>query len=164
MRLDLAFNGLATKPLADRLRGEVGCFSESAGIPLFNLAPHGRTLAESDCGNSWRCRPTAHRNRFELDRPGESAIRKVPLYRKAVVVTMRSPGHEARRIIGKQRGENGGYGIGEFIFLDAIPYIEEENPAGLENAASFGKGFGFVGEEHYSELAYHRVKRAIRKR
>ena len=77
------------------------------------------------------------------------------------MITVRRARHEARRVLWKERFERFGHDVGEFVFLDPVPHIENEDTARAEHAARLRECLRLIGEEHDAELAHHRVKRFV---
>src|SRR5258708_7839868 len=71
---------------------------------------------------------------------------------------------EAGRVLGKERYERGRHGIGEFVLLDAVPGVEEEQSARAQHATCLREGLRLVGEEHHAELAHDGVELSILER
>src|SRR5581483_2358193 len=99
--------------------------------------------------------------RIDPGRGGEPAAREVAFDRAAVVITVRRARQEARRVFGKERLQRARHDIGELVFLDPIPDVENENPAGPEHAPRLRKRLGLVGKEHHAELAYDGIELAV---
>ena len=61
-----------------------------------------------------------------------------------VVISVRRAHHELRRIARKNHLEGFSDGVGEIILLNPVPDVEEEAPAGFQDAAGFGVAFDLV--------------------
>ena len=80
------------------------------------------------------------------------------------MIAVRRARHEPRRIGGEDGRERRCHDISELVVLDAVPHVEEEGAARLQDAPRFRERFRLVREEHDAELADDRVERRVRKR
>src|SRR5262249_16873580 len=81
-----------------------------------------------------------------------------------IVIAMRDAGHEARRVLRKQRRQRLRYDVGKLVFGDFVPHVEKEMAAPLEDAARLPITLNLIGKEHRAELAGYDVKALILER
>src|SRR3954468_7230864 len=79
-------------------------------------------------------------------------------------MTMRRARQEARRILRKECCERFCDNIGKFVFRNAIPHVENEAAARLEDTARLLEALNLVRKEHHAELAGDRIKLLVLKR
>jgi hypothetical protein len=89
---------------------------------------------------------------------------KISLDGGVVVVAVGCAGYEARRVLGKESFQSGRDRVSEFVFLDTIPHIENQNATRSKHSTCLRKRLGLFWEEHHSELAYDGIKRLVRER
>ena len=77
------------------------------------------------------------------------------------MIPVRRAHHELRRIARKNHLEGFSDGVGKIILLNPVPDVEEEAPAGFQDAARFGVAFDLVRKEHHAELAGHGVEAVV---
>src|SRR5215471_1794309 len=77
---------------------------------------------------------------------------------------MRDAGHEARRILRKQRRQRLRDDIGKFVFSNAVPHVEKGMAAAFEDTPRLPITLPLVGKEHRAELAGDDVKASILER
>src|SRR5260370_16208721 len=78
-----------------------------------------------------------------------------------VVIAMWDAGHEARRVLWKQRRQRLRDDIGKLVFRDLVPHVEKETAAAFENAARLPITLHLVRKEHRTELAGYDIKALI---
>src|SRR3982074_564610 len=71
---------------------------------------------------------------------------------------------EVRRIFRKEPGDRAMCYPGDWVFLDAIPDAERQEPSFTQHPAGFAKRRCLVGNKHQTELTYHRSERCCGKR
>src|SRR5258706_2727546 len=154
VRLDLAVDRAPPEPLADSLRRDVGRFAKPRGIAGFDLTSQWRSLAVRDRRDPGGYCPAARRDRVDSGRSKKSPARKISLDDAMVVITVGYASHETRRIPGKHGFQRGRHGIRKFVFLDPVPYVENESAAGSEHAMRLRKCLRLFREEHHPKLAH----------
>src|SRR6516162_3813333 len=71
---------------------------------------------------------------------------------------MRDAGHEAGRVLRKQRRQRLRDDIGKLVCGDRVPHVEKEMAAPFEDAARLPITLHLVGKEHRTELAGYDIK------
>jgi len=111
-----------------------------------------------------RFRPASRCNRADARQRNKTAACKVTLNVLVIVIAVRRAGQKARRVLGKDGFECGDHGVGEFVFLDPVPHVKNENTSPPEHPPCFRKRFRPFRKEHGPELTHDRVKTCVRKR
>src|SRR5262249_31480614 len=132
-------------------------------ISGFDLIAKRRSLAEADGWISARGCQTASRQGLKRG-VGEPRAAQVIKYDLFVVIPVRHPCQEERRIFREHPSQSCHNEICELILFNAIPDIKDEWTAWLQDSARFTIGYLFVGKEHHAKLAKHDIERAIRVR
>src|SRR4029077_2220066 len=79
---------------------------------------------------------------------GEACLLQLTTDQRGVVIAVRRACQKAWRIAGKDFRERVGHIVCEHVLLNAIPYVEQETPPGLEDPPCLTVARLSVGEEH----------------
>ena len=163
MRLDLAFDCPVAEAPGDGLCRDVGRFGEPGCVPRLDLVPQRRPLTIGDGGNPRRRRAAAGRNGHDVGRSVESALREIARDRPMVMIAVRRPRQETRRILREDCRHRLCHRVGEFVLFDPIPDIEDEDAVRTEHASRLRKCLRLIGKEHRAELADDGVELSVPK-
>jgi hypothetical protein len=114
----------------DRLRRAVRSELKQAGVARLDFVAQRRSLAIGGGGVACRWRATHFLARLDLD-IGEPCAAQFLADQCDIVIAVRRPSEESRRVVRKHCGDGVGDVVGKGVLFDAIPDTETKRPPGL---------------------------------
>src|SRR5213593_804307 len=159
--LHLAVHTAAPETPPDGFRSDVGCFPEPLRAVRLDLVSQRCPLAKGYRRIPRGFCAATRRDRDDLGCPMEATGDEILLDACKLVIAVGCPCEKAGWILGKHASECLRHRICEFIFLEPIPNIEDENSAPTEHSACLRKRLDLFGKKHDPELAYNGVERSV---
>ena len=126
----------------------------------FDLVAQRSSLAVGNSRMTRRGCATLLRSGFDRH-AGKACLLQLTTDQGSVVIAVGRACQKAGRIIRKDFRERVRHIVREHVLLDAIPYVEQETSAGLENPFRLAVTRLPIGEEHGAKLATNEIESSI---
>src|SRR5262249_46879146 len=137
--LNFGSNLAAAMSVGNRRCGIIGCSFEFSCVSGLDFVAQRSSLTISNGRKARRGCMTLFGSRLD-HYTGETCVLQLATDQCRIVVAVRRTCQKARRVVRKNPGESIRHIIGEYILLDAVPYVEQKMSSGLQDSLCFAIG------------------------